>query len=59
MFGIGIPEFTVILVIILIVFGAKKLPGMGAGLGKGIKNFKKELSNPNESATERKPSQVK
>ncbi|PIP41221.1 MAG: twin-arginine translocase TatA/TatE family subunit [Desulfobacterales bacterium CG23_combo_of_CG06-09_8_20_14_all_51_8] len=41
MFGIGIPELIIILVIILIIFGAGKLPEIGAGLGKGIRNFKK------------------
>jgi sec-independent protein translocase protein TatA len=41
MFGLGMPELIVILVIVVIVFGAGKLPDLGAGLGKGIKNFKK------------------
>ncbi len=41
MFGIGMPELIVILVIILIIFGAGKLPQIGEGLGKGIRNFKK------------------
>lgn len=41
MFGIGMPELIVILVIILIIFGAGKLPEIGAGLGRGIRNFKK------------------
>lgn len=41
MFGIGMPELVVILVIVLIIFGAGKLPEIGAGIGKGIKNFKK------------------
>ncbi|MBI3582996.1 MAG: TatA/E family twin arginine-targeting protein translocase [Nitrospinae bacterium] len=41
MFGIGMPELIVILVIVLIIFGAGKLPEIGAGLGKGIRNFKK------------------
>jgi sec-independent protein translocase protein TatA len=41
MFGIGIPELIIILVIILIIFGAGKLPEIGAGIGKGIRNFKK------------------
>jgi len=39
--GIGIPELIVILVIVLIIFGAGKLPEIGAGLGRGIQNFKK------------------
>ncbi|MBF0210024.1 MAG: twin-arginine translocase TatA/TatE family subunit [Desulfamplus sp.] len=39
--GIGMPELLIILVIILIIFGAGKLPEIGAGIGKGIKNFKK------------------
>jgi sec-independent protein translocase protein TatA len=38
--GFGPLELTIILVIILIIFGAGKLPEIGAGLGKGIKNFK-------------------
>ncbi len=43
MFGIGMPELIVILVIVLIIFGAGKLPEIGAGIGKGIKNFKKAI----------------
>ncbi len=40
MFGIGMPELIIILVIILIIFGAGKLPEIGAGMGRAIKNFK-------------------
>jgi sec-independent protein translocase protein TatA len=45
MFGIGMPELVLILFICLVVFGAKRLPEIGAGLGKGIKNFKNSLSD--------------
>ena len=43
MFGIGMPELVIILVIVMIIFGANKLPQMGAGLAKGIRNFKKGI----------------
>ena len=46
--GIGMPELLVILVIILIVFGASKLPQIGDGLGKGIRNFKKNIKHSEE-----------
>ena len=48
MFGIGIPELLIILVMILIVFGVGKLPEIGSALGKGIKNFKKTMHDNNE-----------
>lgn len=48
MFGIGMPELIIILVIILIIFGAGKLPEIGSGIGKGIKNFKKATTEPPE-----------
>ncbi len=48
MFGIGIPELIIILVIVLIIFGANRLPEIGAGMGKAIKNFKKATSEPEE-----------
>ena len=40
MFGIGMPELIIILIIILIIFGAGKIPEIGAGMGKAIRNFK-------------------
>jgi sec-independent protein translocase protein TatA len=57
--GIGMPELIVILVIVLIVFGAGRLPELGAGLGKGIKNFKKATSELESAATgEKKPDEL-
>ena len=43
--GIGMTELIIILVIVLIIFGAGKLPEIGKGLGKGIKNFKKAVND--------------
>ncbi len=48
MFGLGIGELVVILVIVLIIFGAGKLPEIGDGLGRGIRNFRKQVKAPDE-----------
>jgi sec-independent protein translocase protein TatA len=45
MFGIGTQELIIILVIVMIIFGAGKLPQIGEGLGKAIKNFKRATSD--------------
>ena len=49
MFGIGMPELLIILVIVMVIFGANKLPQMGAGLAKGIRNFKSGMDGKEES----------
>jgi len=48
MFGIGMPELIVILVIVLVVFGAGRLPEIGSALGKSIRNFKKASDGKDE-----------
>jgi sec-independent protein translocase protein TatA len=48
MFGIGMPELIVILVIVMIIFGAGKLPQIGEGIGKGIRNFRKATKEKEE-----------
>lgn len=46
MFGIGTTELLILLAIIVLIFGSSKLPGLGAGLGQGIRNFKKAMKEP-------------
>lgn len=48
MFGFGMPELIIILVIVLVVFGAGRLPEIGAALGKSIRNFKKATDGKDE-----------
>jgi len=51
MFGIGMPELIIILIIIMIIFGAGKLPEIGSGIGKGIRNFKKATQEVDKEET--------
>lgn len=48
MFGLGMQELVIILVIVLVLFGANRLPEIGKGIGQAIKNFKKSTSEPDE-----------
>lgn len=48
MFGMGPMELAIILVIVLVVFGAKRVPEIGASFGKGIREFKRSISDVQE-----------
>jgi sec-independent protein translocase protein TatA len=47
---IGLPELLVILVILVVLFGASKIPQLGRGLGEGIRNFQKGLKGGDDDA---------
>jgi sec-independent protein translocase protein TatA len=47
---IGVQELLIILLIVLVIFGASKLPQLGRGLGEGIRNFKKGLKDDSKSS---------
>jgi len=51
MFGLGTTELVLILCIVIIIFGASKLPALGSGVGKAIKNFKKATSEAENGIT--------
>ena len=53
----GMGELVVVLIVVLLVFGANKIPALGDGLGKAIRNFKKSVSeDPAIDVTPKKPS---
>lgn len=48
MFSVGPMQILLVLLIVLVIFGAKKLPEIGGGLGKAIRNFRKATTEPDE-----------
>jgi sec-independent protein translocase protein TatA len=56
MFGLGMQELIVILIIVVVLFGATRLPQIGKGVGEAIRNFKKATNEPDEiDVTPKKP----
>jgi len=55
MFGLGTSELLIILLIVIVLFGAGKLPQLGAGLAKGIKNFRNTMSDDDKSTGNESP----
>jgi sec-independent protein translocase protein TatA len=58
MFGIGLPELLVILVVCLVIFGPGKLPQIGEALGKGMRDFQRALKQPPEVDVTSSPPRV-
>jgi sec-independent protein translocase protein TatA len=55
MFGsLGVPELLILLLVVIIIFGAGKLPQLGKGLGEGIRNFKDSVKNGEEEKKDKK-----
>ncbi len=58
MFGLGTTELIIILVLVMIIFGAGKLPQVGGALGKGLRNFKDGVKEADEEKTEKDPDKI-
>jgi sec-independent protein translocase protein TatA len=58
MFGLGTTELIIILVLVMIIFGAGKLPQVGGALGKGLRNFKDGVKEGNEEKAEKDPDKI-
>jgi sec-independent protein translocase protein TatA len=55
MFGLGIGEVLVILLIVVLIFGTSRIPELGRGLGEGIRNFKKSVKGDDDTTTKVEP----
>ena len=51
--NLGLPELLIILFVVVLLFGARKLPELARGLGQGIREFKKASSNENAASSEK------
>lgn len=58
MFGLGTTELIIILVLVLIIFGAGKLPQVGGALGKGLRNFKEGVKEGDEEKAEKENDKI-
>ncbi|CUT02888.1 twin-arginine translocase TatA/TatE family subunit [Candidatus Chrysopegis kryptomonas] len=58
MFGLGWQELLLILIVLLILFGGKRLPELARGLGSGIKEFKKALREDETTSQNEKPKEI-
>ncbi len=58
MFGLGWQELLLILIVLLILFGGKRLPELARGLGSGIKEFKKALKEDESTSQNEKPKEI-
>ena len=55
MFGLGMPELVIILLVLFVIFGAKRLPDLGKGLGEGIRSFRKAFKGQDEDDAKSPP----